>query len=187
MWRLPIAYRAIPATAVAIDLALIFSSAFGAETLYHRLPVDIEGEFSHTMAAAMFVAVLFVAAMRVQKLYNPNRLIVMDDQARSVFSAWCGAFLILASGVFTWGVSHDLSRGDILLFWAFGAAALLAHRVFWRVGLPRALESGALRGRTVVSLSCEDAIPQRFVENSHPPRLSYRSSFSYSPFRTVGR
>ncbi len=94
MWRLPIAYRAIPATAVAIDLALIFASAFGAETLYHRLPVDIEGEFSHTMAAAMFVAVLFVAAMRVQKLYSPNRLIVMDDQARSVLSAWCGAFLI---------------------------------------------------------------------------------------------
>ncbi len=164
-WRLPIAYRAIPATAVAIDLVLIFASAIGAEFLYHRLPIDFEGEFSHTMAAAMFVAVLFVAAMRVQKLYNPNRLIVMDDQARSVLSAWCGAFLILASGVFTWGVSHDLSRGDILLFWALGAVALLGHRVFWRTILPRALESGALRGRTVVSLTCEDAIPQRFVEN----------------------
>src|SRR5580704_18279455 len=129
------------------------------------LPYDLEGEFAHTIAAATFVAVLFVAAMRVQKLYSPNRLILMDDQARSVLSAWCGAFLILASGVFTWGVSHDLSRGDVLLFWALGAAALLAHRVFWWAALPRALESGALRGRTVVSLSCEDAIPQRFVEN----------------------
>ena len=166
MWRLLIAYRAIPATALAIDLALIFASAIGAEILYHSLPYDLGGEFSHTIAAATFVAVLFVAAaMRVQKLYSPNRLILMDDQARSVLSAWCGAFLILASGVFTWGVSHDLSRGDVLLFWALGAAALLAHRVFWWAALPRALESGALRGRTVVSLTCEDAIPQRFVEN----------------------
>ncbi len=164
-WRLPIAYRAIPATAVAIDLVLIFVSAVGAETIYHKLPIDFEGEFSHTIAAAMFVAILFVAAMRVQKLYSPNRLIIMDDQARSVLSAWCGAFLILASGVFTWGVSHDLSRGDILLFWAMGSAALLAHRVFWRAVLPRALESGALRGRTVVSMTCEESIPQRFVEN----------------------
>src|SRR5271165_2504549 len=164
-WRLPIAYRAIPATAVSIDLALIFTSAIGAEILYHSLPNDLGGEFSHTMAAATFVAILFVAAMRVQKLYSPNRLILMDDQARSVLSAWCGAFLILASGVFTWGVSHDLSRGDVLLFWALGAATLLAHRVFWWAALPRALESGALRGRTVVSLTCEDAIPQRFVEN----------------------
>ncbi len=164
-WRLPIAYRGIPQAALGIDLALIAASAFGAEALYHRIPAEFEGEFSHTMAAAMFVAVLFIAAMRVQKLYNPTRLIVMDDQARSVLSAWCGAFLILASGVFTWGVSQDLSRGDILIFWAFGAVALLAHRVFWRIALPRALESGALRGRTVVSLTSEDAIPQRFVEN----------------------
>jgi putative colanic acid biosysnthesis UDP-glucose lipid carrier transferase len=164
-WRLPIAYRAISATAVSIDLALIFASAIGAQILYHSLPNDLGGEFAHTMAAATFVAVLFVTAMRVQKLYSPNRLILMDDQARSVLSAWCGAFLILASGVFTWGVSHDLSRGDTLLFWALGAATLLAHRVFWWVVLPRALESGALRGRTVVSLTCEETIPQRFVEN----------------------
>jgi len=163
--RLSIAYLAIPATAVAIDIGLIFASAVGAEILYHSLPNDLEGEFAHTMAAATFVAVLFVAAMRVQTLYSPNRLILVDDQARSALSAWCGAFLVLASGVFTWGVSHDLSRGDILLFWAMGAATLLAHRAFWWTVLPRALENGALRGRTVVSLTCEDAIPQSFAEN----------------------
>src|SRR5271167_3242064 len=164
-WRLPIAYRAIPATAVAIDLVLIFTSAIGAEILYHSLPNDLGGEFAHTMAAATFVAILFVAAMRVQKLYSPNRLILVDHQARSVLSAWCGAFLILASGVFTWGVSHDLSRGDVLLFWALGAVALLTHRTAWRIVLPRALATGALRGRTIVSLSCEEAVPPQFVEN----------------------
>ena len=164
-WRLPVAYRGIPATALAIDLVVIGTSAFAAEALYHNVPAQFEGEFSHTSAAAMFVAVLFVAAMRVQRLYDPTRLIVMDDQARRVLSAWCGAFLILASGVFTWGVSHDLSRGDILIFWAVGGIALLAHRTFWRIALPRALESGALRGRTVVSLSCEDSVPQPFIEN----------------------
>ena len=164
-WRLPIAYRSIPTIAILIDLIIIVLAAIGAEILYHDLPSELEGEFSHTIAAAMFVAVLFVAAMRVQKLYSPARLVVIDDQARSVLSAWCGAFLILASGVFTWGVSHELSRGDILLFWAMGAVALLVHRAAWRTFLPRALESGALRGRTVVSMTCEDVVPQRFVEN----------------------
>ncbi len=164
-WRLPISYAAIPTIAIVIDLAIIVLSAIGAESLYHDIPEEFEGEFSHTIAAAMFVAVLFVAAMRIQKLYSPPRLVVIDDQARSVLSAWCGAFLILASGVFTWGVSHDLSRGDILLFWAMGGVALLVHRVVWRATLPRALESGALRGRTVVSMTCEEAVPQRFVEN----------------------
>ena len=164
-WRLPITYSAIAGTALAIDLVLIGASALSAETIYHNAPYQFAGEFSRMMASATFVAVLFVAAMRVQHLYRPNRLIALDDQARSVLSAWCGAFLILASGVFTWGVGHDLSRGDILLFWALGAVALLAHRAAWRAVLPRALESGALRGRTIISLSCEEAVPARFVEN----------------------
>jgi putative colanic acid biosynthesis UDP-glucose lipid carrier transferase len=164
-WRLPITYPTIPALALATDLVLIFLSAACAELLYHNEPGWLDGEFSHTMAAAMFVAVLFIATMRIQRLYAPTRLMALDDQTRSVLSAWCGAFLILASGVFTWGVSHDLSRGDILLFWAIGAVALLGHRALWWTALPRALESGGIRGRTVVSLSCEDSIPQSAVDN----------------------
>lgn len=64
-WRLPFGYGAIPAVALALDVALILASAIGAESLYHEVPAALEGEFSHTLAAAMFVAVLFVAAMRI--------------------------------------------------------------------------------------------------------------------------
>jgi Undecaprenyl-phosphate glucose phosphotransferase len=164
-WRLPIAYGSIASTALGLDLALILGSATFAEAIYHKIPDEFEGEYSHTIAAAIFVAILFVAAMRVQKLYSPTRLMVWDDQARSVLAAWCGAFLILASGVFSWGVSHDLSRGDILLFWATGVVALLGHRAAWRFALPRALESGRLRGRTIISLSCEERVPPEFTDS----------------------
>lgn len=164
-WRLPIAYRAIASIALGVDLALILLSATCAEAIYHKIPDELTGEYSHTIAAAIFVAVLFVASMRVQKLYNPTHLTLWDDQARSVLGAWCGAFLILASGVFSWGVSRDLSRGDVLLFWAIGLVALLGHRAAWKVALPRALESGALRGRSIVSLTWEDAVPTQFTDN----------------------
>ncbi len=164
-WRLPLAYGSIASVALGVDLALILASATCAEAIYHRVPDELGGEYSHTIAAAIFVAILFVATMRVQKLYSPNRLMVWDDQARSVLGAWCGAFLILASGVFSWGVSRDLSRGDILLFWAVGVVALLGHRAVWRFALPRALESGALRGRTIVSLTCEEVVPPQFADN----------------------
>ena len=118
--------------------------------------------------------------MRVQKLYSPTRLMVWDDQARSVLAAWCGAFLILASGVFSWGVSHDLSRGDVLLFWAVGVVALLGHRAVWRFVLPSALESGALKGRTIVSLSCEERRSARIHRQFDPPRLSRGGAFPYA-------
>src|SRR5271169_6651646 len=164
-WRLPIAYGSIASTALGLDLALILGSATFAEAIYHKIPDEFAGEYSHTLAAAIFVAILFVAVMQVQKLYDPTRLMVWDDQARSVLGAWCGAFLILASGVFSWGVSHDLSRGDVLLFWAIGVVALLGHRAAWRFALPRALESGALKGRTIVSLTCEEDVPPQFTDN----------------------
>ena len=86
-WRLPISYGAIASTALCIDLALILASAACAEALYHRMPDEFGGEYSRTIAAAIFVAVLFIATMRVQKLYSPNRLMVWDDQARSVLGA----------------------------------------------------------------------------------------------------
>ena len=164
-WRLPIAYGSIASVALGLDLALILGSATFAETVYHKIPDEFAGEYSHTLAAAIFIAILFVAAMRVQKLYSPTRLIVWEDQARAVLGAWCGAFLILASGVFSWGVSHDLSRGDVILFWAGGVVVLLAHRAAWGFALPRALESGALRGRTIVSVACEQSVPPQFTEN----------------------
>ena len=91
-WRLPITYGAIASTALALDLALILGSATFAEAVYHKIPDAFEGEYSHTIAAAIFVAILFVAAMRVQRLYGPTRLMVWEDQARSVLGAWCGAF-----------------------------------------------------------------------------------------------
>ena len=102
-WRLPIAYRAIASTALGVDLALILVSATCAEAAYHKIPDELSGEYSHTIAAAIFVAVLFVASMRVQKLYSPTRLMLWDDQARSVLGAWCGAFLILGFGRFQLG------------------------------------------------------------------------------------
>ena len=71
-WRLPIAYGSIASIALCVDLALILGSAAIAEAIYHKVPDAFEGEFSHTIAAAIFVAILFVAVMRVQRLYSPT-------------------------------------------------------------------------------------------------------------------
>src|SRR6202050_4634380 len=97
-WRLPIAYGSIASVALCIDLALILGSATFAEAVYHKIPDEFAGEYSHTLAAAIFVAILFVAAMRVQRLYSPTRLMVWEDQARAVLGALCGGFLILEVG-----------------------------------------------------------------------------------------
>ncbi len=149
-FRLPVTYRGIPLFAASVDILLIVASAVVAGTLYHFTVAAMDGEFSRNMAAAVFVAVLCVAATWTRKLYEPSRLLLWDDQIRSLLGTWCGSFLLMASGVFTWGVGKDLSRGTILSFWAIGGAALLAHRWLWRLYLPGALANGAIKGRNCV-------------------------------------
>ena len=71
-WRLPIAYGSIASIALCVDLALILGSAAVAEAIYHKVPDAFEGEFSHTIAAAIFVAILFVAVDAGAKALQSN-------------------------------------------------------------------------------------------------------------------
>jgi Undecaprenyl-phosphate glucose phosphotransferase len=148
--HLPVTYRGIPLFAAGADVFIVVVSALISGYLFHFTDAQPEGEVSRNMAGAVFVAVLFVAAMWARKLYQPSRLVVLGDQIRGLLGTWCGAFLLLASGVFTWGVGKELSRETILSFWAIGGAALLAHRQLWRMYLPRALANGAIKGRKAV-------------------------------------
>ena len=161
-FHLPVTYRGIPVFAACTDILVVVASAIVAGSAYHFTVTPMDGEFSRTMAAAVFVAVLFVAAMWARKLYQPSRLMVLADQAHGLLGTWCGSFLLLASGVFTWGVGKELSRGTILLFWAIGGMALLAHRQVWRVYLPRALANGAIKGRNCVVIFWDEPQPTRF-------------------------
>ncbi len=160
--HLPVTYRGIPLFAASADILIVTASALLAGTFFHFTSSQQGGQFSRNMAAAVFVAVLFVAAMWARKLYEPSRLVVLSDQIRGLLGTWCGAFLLLASGVFTWGVGKELSRGTILSFWAIGGTALLAHRQIWRMYLPGALANGAIRGRKSVIVLWDEPQSERF-------------------------
>jgi putative colanic acid biosysnthesis UDP-glucose lipid carrier transferase len=160
--RLPVTYRDIPIFAAGADILFVIAAAIIAGQLYHYTVTPMVAELSRNMAAAVFVAVLFVAAMWARKLYEPSLLMDWGDQIRGLTGTWCGAFLLLASGVFTWGVGKDLSRVTILLFFAVGGFLLVAHRLLWRVYLPKALANGAIRGRNSVVILWEDGQEDHF-------------------------
>ena len=91
---------------------------------------------SRELAAAVFVAVLFVTSLRMRDLYEPMALMNWRLQLRAVLGAWCGAFLIFASGLFAWRIGETLSRIDLVLFWSVGGLALLVHRAAWLLICP---------------------------------------------------
>jgi putative colanic acid biosynthesis UDP-glucose lipid carrier transferase len=149
-FRLPVTCRGLPALAAGVDMAPILASSVIGAAISHFAAGGMSGETTRALAAALFVALLFVGAVSARKLYEPARLTAGAGQSRAVLGAWIGAFLLLASGVFAGGVGKELSRGAIAPFFVIGAGALLAHRAFWRLYLPGALSGGALKRRPCV-------------------------------------
>ena len=160
--RLPVSYREVAAFAAAVDFLIIIAAAIFSEATYHFTISPMEDELSRNLATAVFVAVLFVSATNLRKLYEPSRLANWNEQLQNVAGTWCGTFLLLSSGVFASGVGKELSRGTTLLFWASGGIALLAHRAFWRVYLPTALSNGALKGRNAIVISWDIPLTRTF-------------------------
>ena len=104
-WRLPIAYGSIASVALGLDLALILGSATFAETVYHKIPDEFEGGYSRYPCGGYLLSPFCSDnAMRVQKLYKLHPPDGVGRPELAPCSApWCGALLILASGVSSWG------------------------------------------------------------------------------------
>jgi Undecaprenyl-phosphate glucose phosphotransferase len=150
--RLPVSYRDIAQFAIVLDVALILSAALLGEALTAELRPSFQLDSSRELAAAVFVAVLFVTSLRMRDIYEPMALMNWGLQLRAVLGAWCGAFLIFASGLFAWRIGETVSRIDLVLFWSVGGLALLVHRAAWLLILPTALKTGGLRPRRTALL-----------------------------------
>ena len=158
--RLPISYRGIPGFAATLDFLIILGSAAVADAFYNFMVAPVE--LSRNMAAAVSVAVLFVSTTILRKFYDPSRLTSWNEQVQYILGAWSGTFLLLAGGVFAWGVGRQFSRETILVFWAVGGMTLLVHRALWRAYLPAALRSGALKARRAIVVAWDEPISAAF-------------------------
>ena len=118
--RLPFSYRGIGQVAIALDVTLIGAAALIGQALTSEFRQGFQFDYSRELAAAVFVAVLFVTSLRMRDLYEPTQLLNGRMQLRAVASAWCGAFLIFASGLFASQIGDSLSRVDLALFWGVG-------------------------------------------------------------------
>ena len=151
--RMPFSYRDIANIATALDIAIVLISALVGQALTQLVNSRFQSDAGRELAAAVFVSVLFVTTLRMRELYEPLRLMDWRDQFGAVVAAWCGSFLIFASGLFAWRIGESVSRIDLVLFWSVGGAALLIHRAVWSVFLPIAMKTGGLRRRRV-ALMC---------------------------------
>src|SRR5579871_343650 len=150
---LPFTYQSIAGLVITLDLLLITLVGLVTATLYHEIVFDSLGAIERNVAVALFVAVIFVAIFRLNKLYSPTQLLLWNVQLNNVLWIWCVTFFLLSGWLFVWKAGDDISRGAVISFWSAGLVVLILERAFLRLFIERALKSGALRGRSVIVIS----------------------------------
>jgi putative colanic acid biosynthesis UDP-glucose lipid carrier transferase len=112
--------------------------------------------FDQQASIAMAIALLLGANLfAVFKLYDPVRLGSLMYQLPRVFGAWCGTMGGMLVVIFMLGMSDELSRLWVLVWFAIGGALLVSSRC----GLKAWIESAQRRGeltRNVLVIDTSD-------------------------------
>lgn len=154
----PISYDSIEFISVAADVAVIFSASTLAGVIYHTQAYGTPGDIIQYFGSAAVVSTLFISLMKGRRMYKPAALLALRNQLRTICLLWTAVFFLLAGTVFALKVGTEISRGTSLLFAAFGLAALIVHRIFWRSLLTKGVTNRRFSGRRIVLITdCRQA------------------------------
>ena len=143
--------RALPITALAIDIALMVGIGFVA--IVGRRELDIftssaSVESSVTVAGPLIIAG-WIATIALTGGYKKDVFGAGTDEYRRVFNA--SIFAAGLSGVGCYLAKYDLSRGFFLLAFGTGIPALLMGRLLLRRAVQQARKHGSLRQRVLIA------------------------------------
>jgi len=111
----------------AFELAIVLILGLAIALLYVEEPV-VAGNASFLTVAA-FTALATVAIFELLQLYMLPAFTSFIQQMPRVLLGWTAAFALLLAGVFFLKMGHEFSRVWFALWYATGAAALLAERL----------------------------------------------------------
>jgi Undecaprenyl-phosphate glucose phosphotransferase len=148
----PIHYDSVEPLAIVIDLATIVLASVLSGLLYDRATGTPE-DVGKSLGSSVLVSALFIALMKIRRMYRPIELLALRSQIRAVFLAWTSVFLLLAGTVFALKIGSEISRGASMLFAMFGFLAMIAHRSVLRDLLAKGLAEKRFSGRNIVLIT----------------------------------
>lgn len=143
--------RALPATALAIDMAIMIT--VGLVAIVGRREFDIftasaSVENSVTVAGPLII-IGWIVTIAALGGYRSDVFGAGTDEYRRVFNASLMAAGLAGVGCYL--AKFDLSRGFFLLAFTFGVPGLLLGRTFLRRGIQQARKRGSLRQRVLIA------------------------------------
>ena len=143
---------AISAVTWAVDGLAIIAAGFASRSIY-QAATGIAVDQSAYLGAAVLLAAFFTILMRSWGGYDATNLLVLERQIRKAVFSWAVSFGLILGCAFMLKASADLSRGAAILYFFVGFTVVIAQRIAWFYGLPRALARGLVRRRNAIVLT----------------------------------
>ena len=141
-------YWAGPLTATCDVVALVLLGPASA-LAYEYFARGVETSRPNYLGVSCLVAGLTVSLFKSRGLYNRS-FVLGQDAFIPIFKTWLLVFALLAVGAFLLGISEQLSRGALLVYFATGGLALTSTRRILRGYLRKSIDNGSIRGRRVL-------------------------------------
>ena len=155
--------------AVASDIALIVASAALIGTAYHEVAYDTGGSIELHVRLGLVISALFVIPGIFRNSYALESYFTSRGQIARCFTLWNMAFGSAVLLGFLTKTSADVSRGTMLLLYAFGFGAVALSRVT----MARLAQRGKVTSRRIFLIGSEAEV-ELFNRRYQPGELGMR-------------
>jgi Undecaprenyl-phosphate glucose phosphotransferase len=166
------AWRAFGPAAALIESLLIVAVSIGCGVAWHLAFHDMVGDLVAFAALGAVVALIFISTNAFMGDYALPLYISATNRIRRPLAAWNIAFLYTLAISFIAKSAGDLSRGNVVLLYLMGIAAVILWRWMLIRLVVRASKTGTVAARRVLLVGERDAI-QTFARRYQPWNLGF--------------
>lgn len=135
--------------AAAFDAATLVVLGPISATAYEYFASGFETGRRSYLGVSCVVASLTVALFKSRGLYNRSS-VLGQDAFLPIVKTWLLVFALLAGGTFLLGLSEQLSRGVLVVYFTTGGVTLMGTRHILRGYVQKSIDSGSIKGRRVL-------------------------------------
>ncbi len=158
-----VTFASIVIATIMASLTLV-SGAVG--VAYHQAFYGSVGPVEIYFLVGPIAGFLYALPFLLRERYSIETYLQSDRRATNMFAAWVGALLLLGVVAFLTKTTATVSRGWIVLFFAFGFLTLVAVEKATRAGVALGVRAGWIPARRLMLIGTEDEIrsfSQRFA------------------------
>jgi undecaprenyl-phosphate galactose phosphotransferase/putative colanic acid biosynthesis UDP-glucose lipid carrier transferase len=142
----------LPVIAFACDVICLGVAGWIANLLYRFFATGEVAFAAGTPAIGLAAAAIFGLFARNRGLYRIPSILNPDVQLAQLALVFASSILLLICLLFLLKIGAEFSRGTVVVFAVLGLASILAARRFFGATCRSAVQSGAVKGRSVVTL-----------------------------------